>query len=90
MTPWLYDLFMIFIAGLLVLINGFFVGAEFALVKIRESRVEEMVKERRPFASTASWLIERLDASLEVLEVMGPRVVRIRLTLSELPPDQRK
>ena len=41
MTPWLNDLLMIFIAGLLVLINGFIVGAEFALVKIRESRVDE-------------------------------------------------
>ena len=52
MTPWLYDLIMIFFAGLLVLINGFFVGAEFALVKIRESRINEMVEERRPFAQT--------------------------------------
>ena len=56
MTPWMYDLLKIFIAGLLVLVNGFFVGAEFALVKIREGRLEEMVKERRPFASTVGWL----------------------------------
>jgi len=69
MTPLLYDLLMITIAGLLVLINGFFVGAEFALVKIRESRVEEMVKERRPFATTASWLVERLDASLSACQL---------------------
>ena len=69
MTPWQYDLLMIFIAGLLVLINGFFVGAEFALVKIRESRLEEMVKERRPFASTASWLFDRLDASLSACQL---------------------
>ena len=69
MTPWQYDLLMIFIAGLLVLINGFFVGAEFALVKIRESRIDEMVNERRPFASTASWLVERLDASLSACQL---------------------
>ena len=42
MTPLMYDLLMISIAGLLVLANGFFVGAEFALVKIRESRLEKM------------------------------------------------
>ena len=36
MTPWQYDLLKIFISGLLVLINGFFFGAEFAWVKIRE------------------------------------------------------
>lgn len=69
MTSWQYDLLMIFIAGLLVLINGFFVGAEFALVKIRESRLDEMVKERRPFASTASWLVDRLDASLSACQL---------------------
>ena len=69
MTPWMYDLLKIFIAGLLVLVNGFFVGAEFALVKIREGRLEEMVKERRPFASTASWLVERLDASLSACQL---------------------
>ena len=70
MTPWMYDLLKIFIAGLLVLVNGFFVGAEFALVKIREGRLEEMVKERRPFASTASWLVERLDASLSACQLV--------------------
>jgi len=69
MTPWMYDLLMIFIAGLLVLINGFFVAAEFALVKIRESRLDEMVEQRRPFASTANWLVERLDASLSACQL---------------------
>ena len=69
MEPWLHDILMIFFAGLLVLINGFFVAAEFALVKIRESRLEEMVKERRPFALTAGWLVERLDASLSACQL---------------------
>lgn len=69
MTPWLFDVLMIFCAGLLVLINGFFVGAEFALVKIRASRIDEMVEERRPFASTAGWLVERLDASLSACQL---------------------
>ena len=69
MTPWMYDFLKIFIAGLLVLINGFFVGAEFALVKIREGQLDEMVKERRPFASTAGWLVERLDASLSACQL---------------------
>ena len=69
MSPWMYDLLKIFIAGLLVLINGFFVGAEFALVKIREGQIDEMVKERRPFASTAGWLVERLDASLSACQL---------------------
>ena len=69
MTPQLYDVLMIFFAGFLVLVNGFFVASEFALVKIRKSRVDEMVEERRPFASTASWLVERLDASLSACQL---------------------
>ncbi len=69
MTPQLYDVLMIFFAGLLVMINGFFVAAEFALVKIRRSRVDEMVEDRRPFASTAGWLVERLDASLSACQL---------------------
>ena len=69
MTPWMYDLLKIFLAALLVLINGFFVGAEFALIKIRKSRLEEMQAEGRPFSSTASWLIERLDASLSACQL---------------------
>ena len=64
MAPWLDDVLMIFTVGILVLINGFFVGVEFALVKIREGRLAEMVNEKRPFVAAAGWLIERLDASL--------------------------
>ncbi|MFM8573849.1 MAG: hypothetical protein ACKOAU_19795, partial [Pirellula sp.] len=33
--------------------NGFFVAAEFALVKIRISRIEQMVSQGRVFAKTA-------------------------------------
>ena len=36
--------------ALLVAANGFFVAAEFALVKIRGSQLEEMVQQGRPFA----------------------------------------
>ena len=60
MAPWMTDLLKIFIAALLVLINGFFVGAEFALVKIRESRLDTLVKSGRPFAPTAMWLFKRI------------------------------
>ena len=34
--------------------------------------------------------VELSGATAEVLEVKGPRVIRIRLTLSEPPMDQRK
>ena len=69
MTDWTSDLYKISLAVLLVLINGFFVAVEFSLVKIRESRLDELVKKKRPFAETASWLFRRLDASLSACQL---------------------
>ncbi|MFX0051900.1 MAG: hemolysin family protein [Candidatus Hermodarchaeota archaeon] len=37
-------IFILFIAFILVLMNGFFVAAEFSLVSVRPSRVEELIK----------------------------------------------
>jgi CBS domain containing-hemolysin-like protein len=47
-----------------VLLNAFFVGAEFALVKVRESRVEELVRARRPGARPALHVLRHLDRYL--------------------------
>jgi CBS domain containing-hemolysin-like protein len=57
------------LAALMVLINGFFVTAEFALVKLRPTRLETLVNENRPFAKTALWLHRRLDASLSACQL---------------------
>lgn len=57
------------IALLLVVLNGFFVAAEFALVKVRGSQLDLLVKERRPFAATARWLSRRMDASLSACQL---------------------
>ncbi|UCH19538.1 MAG: HlyC/CorC family transporter [Deltaproteobacteria bacterium] len=69
MTDWMYDITKILIALFLVLVNGFFVASEFALVKLRRGRLEELVKTRRPFAVTARWLSQRLDASLSACQL---------------------
>ena len=69
MIDWTSDFFMIAGALLLVLINGFFVAVEFSLVKLRESRLDELVKKKRPLAQTASWLQRRLDASLSACQL---------------------
>ena len=66
---WQYDIFNILLAVLLVIINGFFVSAEFALVKVREARIAELEKQKRVFASTAGWLLKRLDASLSACQL---------------------
>jgi len=57
------------VAGLLLLaalivINGLFVAAEYALVSLRKSRIEEMVKSGRPGAETLLKLKSNLDRSI--------------------------
>ena len=60
---------LIFIAILLVLLNGFFVAAEFALVKIRKGQLEQLVRDGRPFAKTAMWLGNRMDGTLSACQL---------------------
>lgn len=69
MENWASDITKIGGALLLVLVNGFFVAVEFSLVKLRESRLNDLVKDKRPFAETASWLQRRLDASLSACQL---------------------
>ncbi|MFC1857570.1 hemolysin family protein [Thermodesulfobacteriota bacterium] len=69
MTDWTHDIVKILLAFLLVLINGFFVAAEFALVKTRRSRLEQLVKIKRPFSATALWLMNRMDPTLSACQL---------------------
>jgi CBS domain containing-hemolysin-like protein len=69
MNDWLINVLWLLLAAFLVLLNGFFVAAEFALVKIRLSQVDLMVDRRRPFAATARWLLAHLDAALSVCQL---------------------
>ena len=64
MPVWFPDLVSILIALLLVLVNGFFVAAEFSLVKVRLGRIEQLVANRKLFSKTARWLAQRLEQSL--------------------------
>ncbi len=52
------------VAGLLVLANGFFVASEFAIVKIRSTRLQELADEGSGRAKTALKVVRRLDAYL--------------------------
>jgi magnesium and cobalt exporter, CNNM family len=63
------NILWLLLAAALVGLNGFFVAAEFALVKIRLSQVELMVDRGRPFATTARWLLGHLDAALSVCQL---------------------
>lgn len=53
----------------LVLVNGFFVLAEFAVVKVRASRVEELVRQGNPRARLAREMVQRLDAYLSTTQL---------------------
>jgi CBS domain containing-hemolysin-like protein len=55
---------MLLIAGLLVLLNGFFVAAEFALVKVRATRIEELAKGGRAVANVVRRQLRHLDEYL--------------------------
>ena len=60
---------LLFAALVLVAVNGLFVAAEFAFVKIRTSKVEEMVQEGKSSAGLVKEAIENLDGYLAVCQL---------------------
>ena len=56
------------IAGL-VFVNGFFVAAEFALVKVRTSQIDQLVEEGNWAAKLTSRALDHLDAYLSASQV---------------------
>ncbi len=54
---------------LLVLLNGFFVAAEFALVKIRDTQLETLVSEGHRRAKVARRIVRNLDAALSATQL---------------------
>jgi len=56
------------LALLLVLVNGFFVATEFALVRMRPSHLQSLVEEGQPGALHALKMVQRLDAYLSATQ----------------------
>lgn len=56
-------------AGLLVLLNAFFVLAEFAIVKVRVTRMHELADKGNKNAALAASIIKRLDAYLSTCQL---------------------
>ncbi|MFM2093379.1 MAG: Hemolysin [Planctomycetota bacterium] len=56
-------------ALVLVFVNGFFVLAEFAIVKVRATRIEELVRSGHPRAQLAKHVITHLDAYLSATQL---------------------
>ncbi len=69
MDPYVADLLRI--AGVLVLValNGVFVAAEFALVSVRWTRVEEMVEEGKFGALAVREAVENLDDAIAAAQL---------------------
>ena len=59
----------LFFTFLLVLLNGFFVAAEFALVKVRASQIDLKIQKGSSRAKTAKTLLDKLDAYLSATQL---------------------
>jgi CBS domain containing-hemolysin-like protein len=64
-----FYLLMLAAAIILVILNAFFVAAEFAMVKARPSQIAKLAKENRLFAKSADWLMNRMDHSLSACQL---------------------
>src|SRR5258708_1622166 len=53
----------------LIAANGFFVAAEFALVKVRTTRIEQLVNEGKSVAKVAQYQIKHLDTSIAATQL---------------------
>lgn len=63
------DSWLLLLAFLLVLANGFFVAAEFAIVKVRSTQLTELADEGSARAKMARRLIRHLDAYLSATQL---------------------
>ncbi|WP_423147536.1 hemolysin family protein [Rubrolithibacter danxiaensis] len=61
--------FQIFLTFFLVFLNGFFVAAEFAIVKVRASQIEIKAKSGSRFAKIAKHIIHHLDNYLAATQL---------------------
>ena len=53
----------------LVVLNGFFVNAEFAIVKVRDTRIEQLMHEGSRPAKTAHRLVQNMDEYLSATQL---------------------
>ncbi|MDA7505294.1 CNNM domain-containing protein, partial [Verrucomicrobia bacterium] len=65
----IWILLQIAFVGFLVILNGFFVAAEFALVKIRDSQLKPLISEGNPQAIMTGKVLDNLDTSLSACQL---------------------
>ena len=59
----------LFIIAFLLFANGFFVASEFAMVKVRKTRIEQLVKEGNGVAKIALEAIKDLDKFIAAVQL---------------------
>jgi len=64
-------LFRVVMVALFILANSFFVAAEFALISVRETRMEQLLAQGRPGAQTALKLKHSIDEFLNLRCSLG-------------------
>ncbi|MBZ5630628.1 MAG: hemolysin family protein [Acidobacteriia bacterium] len=64
-----YVLLRVFAVVLLVAANAFFVAAEFALVSVRDTRIQQLIEAHRVGARTVRKLHERMDELLSAVQL---------------------
>jgi putative hemolysin len=68
-SHWLWDVAGLLIIPALVVLNGMFVAAEFALVSVRKTRIEELIKRGVKRARSVESAMNRLDRSIAATQL---------------------
>src|SRR5438094_4079910 len=66
---WALDVIELLLVPALVVLNGVFVAAEFALVAVRKTQIEELVAQGSKGAKAAEAAINRLDRSIAATQL---------------------
>src|SRR5215831_7843178 len=72
------DLLRLLGVAVMVLANAFFVAAEYALVSVRPTRVEELLQQGRPGAGSVKRALDRLDRFIAATQ-LGVTVASLSL-----------
>ncbi|GAB7141244.1 hemolysin family protein [Deferribacterales bacterium RsTz2092] len=78
MSPYLTIILKLIATLLLVAMNAFFVLSEFAIVRVRRTRLEELVKQGSSLAKIALDIADRLDSYLSAIQ-LGITLVSLAL-----------
>ncbi len=66
-----------FIVFILLLVNGFFVAAEFAIVRARKTRIEQLTKDGNVDAKLALKALEDMNFFIAAVQVSGITIASI-------------